>query len=1196
MDLSGNGFNLNDPATSTTLAALRCSRTGMISCGCGLGTNLAQGSLCQGIHVIAAPQSSAPHLSLGFIPPDFPAGSPWPILSGATCSLRISVSDGLVPDGLLPCVPLVVSAASDNPAMVSLPTNTLPDSYDQYPVNPAVPYTLMATGGGTSADPITITLTVTNEVGLSSSTKFTLSVVRADYGTDCVSTLCPNVDSNLLASLLVAAGETNGCVSPLDLLRLSGLSVSGANVSDSCAWQWLANLTSLNLVGGSISNVEFLTNLTQLTMLGLEDNRITDPSPLGALTNLNVLYLQQNLLSDLRALTNLAQLSFVDLSLNLLDTNGDLAVTAAIERWRGLGAGVVDGPQRAPPVFIGMPARWFIAANAASSLPFSITNNTLYGTRLSVRVTSSNTNLLPSEAVLVQGPDTNSNWLLLAIPTTNQTGAATLTLEATDDAGLTTEVTLQVVVMVPEVVAVADPSLLAAICSQLGKPAGDLASADLLNLIQLEAAGSAISDLSGLQWATNLTTLDLSDNSLSDLTFLEKLPQLTDLGLDHNRITDISPLAGLTNLNFLSLQHNLLTNVESLAYLPQLSSVDVSWNLLDTSVDSAAMTVIESLAGRGVAVDYLPQRAPPSLENRADWVISGNGVSVMVFYIEENGQPATSDLVLTAHSSNPSLVPDQNVLVGQANALDWFLTLTPATGQPGTNTITLSATNDAGLSASTTVLVDVILPLPLDDQFFGTADFSWQTGGDAPWFGQTDVTLNGVPVAQSGSIGDLSESWLAATVTGPGMLTFWWKVSSETDYDWLEFSVDGQVEGQISGEVAWQQEAVLVPAGTHGLNWRYSMDSDTSRGLAAAWLGQVSFVSLGELTMQANDTTKAYGTGMTLAGGAFTLIGTLHNGDSLTNVTLSSAGAAPGAPVGTYPIVASGAQGVGLSNYAITYVDGTLTVLSAASAGGVASSLNPSLPGQSASFTVSLQTVAPGAGTPTGTVQFQIDGTNAGGPVLLNGGTATFSTATLSHGIHVVVAEYAGDGNFIGTTNRLLPSQLVNTPPVAGPDTIERDPQSGAKVSIAALLSNDFDADGDTLAVAGVSATSVNGGTVVSNAGWVLYTPAAGFTNSDTFTYLLSDGWGTPVAGTVTVAIRADNGPPPNLAITDLGNGLYAIRGAGISGRTYRIEFADELQATNWQLLGTAAADVSGAFGLLDSSGPPQRFYRSVYP
>ena len=199
-------------------------------------------------------------------------------------------------------------------------------------------------------------------------------------------------------------------------------------------------------------------------------------------------------------------------------------------------------------------------------------------------------------------------------------------------------------------------------------------------------------------------------------------------------------------------------------------------------------------------------------------------------------------------------------------------------------------------------------------------------------------------------------------------------------------------------------------------------------------------------------------------------------------MTLSSAGAAPGAPVGTYPIVASGAQGAGLSNYAITYVDGTLTVLPAASAGGVASSVNPSLPGQSVSFTLSFLAKGTRAGTPRHSA-IPDRWHERGRAVLLNGGTAMFSTATLSHGVHVVVAEYAGNGNFLGTTNRLSPSQLVNTPPVARPYTIERDPTSGAKVSIATLLSNDLTPTGDTLAFAGVSAASVNGGTVVSNAG-----------------------------------------------------------------------------------------------------------------
>ena len=50
------------------------------------------------------------------------------------------------------------------------------------------------------------------------------------------------------------------------------------------------------------------------------------------------------------------------------------------------------------------------------------------------------------------------------------------------------------------------------------------------------------------------------------------------------------------------------------------------------------------------------------------------------------------------------------------------------------------------------------------------------------------------------------------------------------------------------------------------------------------------------------------------------------NGDTITGVTETSTGAPASATVGTYPIVPSAATGTGLSNYTISYVNGTLTV------------------------------------------------------------------------------------------------------------------------------------------------------------------------------------------------------------------------------------------------------------------------------
>jgi hypothetical protein len=347
------------------------------------------------------------------------------------------------------------------------------------------------------------------------------------------------------------------------------------------------------------------------------------------------------------------------------------------------------------------------------------------------------------------------------------------------------------------------------------------------------------------------------------------------------------------------------------------------------------------------------------------------------------------------------------------------------------------------------------------------------------------------------------------------------------------------------------------------------------------------------LTIAAQSTNKIYGAPLP----AFTLFYSgFTNGDtaaSLSSLPVLSTTASNNSPAGNYPIHVSGAVS---TNYILKFLDGALTVLPAATTGSLSASSNPSLPGQSVSFTSTLGTLPPGAGTPAGTVQFKIDGTNSGAPVSLSGGTATCTNSNLAHGMHLVVAEYAGDANFMGTTKVLFPAQLVNTPSVAGPDIIERDPTNGVRVSIATLLSNDSDADADPITFVGVSPSSANGGTVVSNGGWIFYTPATGFTNTDTFTYTISDGFGSPIAGLVTVNVRLDNGPPPNLAITDLSNGAFVIRGDGIPDRAYRIEFNDSPDQTNWQTLGTATSDPWGIFLFTNSSPSAQRFYRSAYP
>jgi len=84
--------------------------------------------------------------------------------------------------------------------------------------------------------------------------------------------------------------------------------------------------------------------------------------------------------------------------------------------------------------------------------------------------------------------------------------------------------------------------------------------------------------------------------------------------------------------------------------------------------------------------------------------------------------------------------------------------------------------------------------------------------------------------------------------------------------------------------------------------------------------------------------------------------------------------------------------------------------------------------GQAVSFTATAAT-ASGGGTPTGSVQFQVDGVNLGSPVVLSGGmAASISTALLSAGPHTVAASYSGDGNFAGGAHTSLTQSVGPAP------------------------------------------------------------------------------------------------------------------------------------------------------------------------
>jgi predicted outer membrane repeat protein len=136
-------------------------------------------------------------------------------------------------------------------------------------------------------------------------------------------------------------------------------------------------------------------------------------------------------------------------------------------------------------------------------------------------------------------------------------------------------------------------------------------------------------------------------------------------------------------------------------------------------------------------------------------------------------------------------------------------------------------------------------------------NLTWSTAGNSRWIPQTNTTFDGIDAAQSGGISDNQETWLETTVNGPGILNFRWKVSSETNFDFLKFYIDGAVQlgGAISGEVNWASRTYNIGAGSKTLRWRYAQDDTVTKGLNLGWVDNVTFAPAAIITLQPTNIT-----------------------------------------------------------------------------------------------------------------------------------------------------------------------------------------------------------------------------------------------------------------------------------------------------------------------------------------------------
>ena len=361
-------------------------------------------------------------------------------------------------------------------------------------------------------------------------------------------------DANLRAAIAAELGKaSDATITKGEMTILLRLEVNFAGISDLTGLEFATNLTWVQLVGNSITDISALSSLTNLTWVQLVENSITDISALSSLTNLDFLNLNGNEITDISALSGLTNLTGLSLNGNEIT---DISALSGLTNltWLSLRSNNISDVSA--------------LAGLARLTGLYLNDNPLNASSINGHIPA-----LQNRGVTVEFDPT---------PVTDD-----LT-PVTDD---------------PTPVTIPDAKLRAAIAAKLGKASdATITKGEMSALLRLNKENAGISDLTGLEFATNLRNLKLGDNEITDISALSDLTYLTWLGLNGNEITDISALSDLTYLTSLYLQINEITDISALSGLTNLTELWLDDNRI---TDISALSGLTNLTELGLRLNLL---------------------------------------------------------------------------------------------------------------------------------------------------------------------------------------------------------------------------------------------------------------------------------------------------------------------------------------------------------------------------------------------------------------------------------------------------------------------------------------------------------------------------------------------------------------------------------------------------------------
>ena len=298
-------------------------------------------------------------------------------------------------------------------------------------------------------------------------------------------------------------------------------------------------------------------------------------------------------------------------------------------------------------------------------------------------------------------------------------------------------------------------------------------------------------------------------------------------------------------------------------------------------------TIVESAASQGESyymmndewVDFYDYDDPSGFQNTGNFCIKAlaqtaynmnmGGVQISDPEGNNNGRldpGETAEVTVTIKNSGlfdvtdimcDYVTTDPNLVLNETNFN--FGVLAPGEQATGTMNVTVDAQTPVGHVINGMLEVECAsngntyayafslnMAVGLLEEGFESGDFTaydWITSGENDWEITSSEVYSGTYAARSGDIDDESQSVLEITmnVLSEGELSFYYKVSSEETYDFLEFYIDGSLMGSWSGEAGWEQAAYDVEMGEHTFKWVYDKDYSVNNGEDCGWIDQILF-------------------------------------------------------------------------------------------------------------------------------------------------------------------------------------------------------------------------------------------------------------------------------------------------------------------------------------------------------------------